>query len=183
MRSTPLTGPVHGSMPCFPFQRIRFVLHLNRCLLSDKAVEYSLDHFPEPSSPLHPLRQFQYRRDGQSQTKHDNPIHQGQVERAKGIMQERHVNDQEQQDDFPQYCDIEPFVGKWPDSTELRSERKLYALKNWISTRETKVIVMASSSAAPRIQRPAKHSQINQGRPKPANDHQDDDRAGENPGF
>src|SRR3989304_7196549 len=34
-------------------------------------------------------------------------------------------------------------------STEFRSERKLYALKNWISTSETNVIVIASAVLRP----------------------------------
>jgi magnesium-transporting ATPase (P-type) len=56
----------------------------------------ALAHFPKPTTPLHPLRQFQNGRNGERQHGDDRPILEGQAERAKGFAQDGQVDDQAQ---------------------------------------------------------------------------------------
>ena len=97
--------------------------------------ELSLFQFPEPAALFHPLGIYQYRDDRYSQPADDQPVFPRKRIGIERLVQEGQVNDQPQDMVSQPTARFNHLLANGLFNTECRSERKLYALKNWVFTR------------------------------------------------
>ena len=78
----------------------------------------------EPTSPEHPLSNFQYWHNCDGQTDCNHPIYQRKIIGSKSVMQGRYIDNQEQHGNIHQDSQVKPFICKWfmNDRISVRSE-------------------------------------------------------------